>query len=212
MPASRESIKNLLLYHLFKWPVVNPIFRLYLQGSVYGVENVPREGPLVVASNHASYADPPVISNCLCRPVAFMAKEELFRHPIFRRAIALYGAYPVKRGGSDKNALKSALSYLERGWATGIFLQGTRTGDGCITAPKVGAALIAAKARVPLLPVSLWGTEKILLKDRPVPQPAPVTVRIGKPIDPPASCDRAELEAVTQKCAEIVNEMHALAR
>ena len=101
---------------------------------------------------------------------------------------------------------------MENGWATGVFLQGTRTPDGRITDPKLGAALIAAKAKAPLLPVSLWGTHAISSKGSVVPRPVPLTVRIGKLIEVPTSSDRAELEALTQRCATEINAMHDLGR
>jgi 1-acyl-sn-glycerol-3-phosphate acyltransferase len=141
-----------------------------------------------------------------------MAKEELFRVPVLKQAIKLYGAYPVKRGSADRSAIRSALSLLEEGWAVGVFLQGTRTPDARISDPKLGAALIAAKAKVPLLPVSLWGTEAIFEKGSLVPRPVPVTVRIGQVIDPPNSTDRDELQAVTQKCATAIHTLHDLGR
>ncbi|MCS6791293.1 MAG: 1-acyl-sn-glycerol-3-phosphate acyltransferase, partial [Oscillatoriaceae bacterium SKYG93] len=158
------------------------------------------------------YFDPPIVSNCVRRPVAFMAKEELFRIPVLKQAIALYGAYPVNRKSTSPSALRAALKSLENGWATGVFLQGTRTADGRITEPKLGAATIAARAKAPLLPVSLWGTEKILQKGSFIPRPVPLTVRIGDVIPPPASLKREELEAVTQRCAEIINTLHDLGR
>jgi 1-acyl-sn-glycerol-3-phosphate acyltransferase len=141
-----------------------------------------------------------------------MAKEELFRVPVLKQAIKLYGAYPVKRGSADRSAIRSALSLLEEGWAVGVFLQGTRTPDARISDPKLGAALIAAKAKVPLLPVSLWGTEAIFKKGSLVPRPVPVTVRIGQVIEPPNSTDRDELQAVTQKCATAIHALHDLGR
>ena len=201
-----------MLYHLFKWSVVSPMLHVYFRGRIYGAENVPQQGPLVVVSNHASDFDPPILSSCMKRPVAFMAKEELFEIPILKKAILLYGAYPVKRGMADRSAIRSALSYLEQGWATGVFLQGTRTADGRITEPKLGAALIAAKAKAPLLPVSLWGTSQISRKGSPVPHSVPLTVRIGEVIDAPGSSDREELEAITQRCATEINAMHDLGR
>jgi 1-acyl-sn-glycerol-3-phosphate acyltransferase len=201
-----------MLYHAFKWSVVAPMLNVYFRGRIYGVENVPQEGRLVVVSNHASDFDPVILSSCVGRPVAYMAKEELFRVPILKQGIQLYGAYPVKRGSADRSAIRAALACLDAGWAAGIFLQGTRTPDARITEPKLGAALIAAKAKAPLLPVSLWGTEGIIRKGSAMPRPVALTVRIGEVIDAPSSTDRLELEAVTQKCAEVINGMHDLGR
>jgi 1-acyl-sn-glycerol-3-phosphate acyltransferase len=209
---SREPFASLMLYYGFKWSVVSPVLHGFLRGRIYGPENVPKEGPLIVVSNHASDFDPPIVSCAMRRPVAFMAKEELFRIPVLKQGIELYGAYPVKRGAADLSAIRSALNCLSGGWAVGVFLQGTRTADARIPEPKLGAALIAAKAKVPLIPVSLWGTEAIFQKGSPVPRPVPVTVRIGQVIDPPSSTKREELEAVTQQCAVAIHALHDLGR
>lgn len=211
MPREREPFISLVLYHLFKWSVVSPLFHTYFRGRIYGAHHVPQRGPLVIVANHASYFDPPLISNCVRRPVAWMAKEELFRVPIFRTLIRWYGAYPVKRGTSDRRALQAALHALEQGWAVGVFLEGTRTKDGRIYNPKLGAALIAAKAQAPLLPVCLWGTQNILPRGV-LPRPVPITVRIGTPIDPPLRSDRNHLQAVTQDCCAQINALHAQGR
>jgi 1-acyl-sn-glycerol-3-phosphate acyltransferase (EC 2.3.1.51) len=194
MSRNREPLTSLLLYHLFKWSVVNPMLRVYFRGHIYGAEKVPQIGPLLVVSNHASDFDPPILSCCMRRPVAYMAKEELFRIPVLKQAITLYGAYPVKRGSADRSAIRAALASLDQGWAAGVFITGTRTPDGRVTDPKLGAAMIAAKAQVPLLPVSLWGTHAIFRKGSAFPRPVPVTVRVGDPISPPSSTERNELE------------------
>lgn len=211
MSRSREPFVSLLLYQAFKWSIVSPMLHAYFRGKIYGVENVPLTGPLVVVSNHASYFDPPIVSNCVRRPVAYMAKEELFDIPVLAQAIKLYGAYPVSRGSTDRTAIRSALKYLEDGWAVGVFLQGTRTENGRITDPKRGAALLAAKAKAPILPVCLWGSEGILQKTK-IPRAVPLTIRIGKLIDTPTSTDKQELEAVTQQCATVINTLHDLGR
>jgi 1-acyl-sn-glycerol-3-phosphate acyltransferase len=212
MSRSREPVASLMLYHAFKWSVVSPVLHGYLRGRIYGAENVPKDGPLVVVSNHASDFDPPIVSCSLRRPVAFMAKEELFKIPVLKQGIELYGAYPVKRGSADRSAIRAAINCLTEGWAVGLFLQGTRTPDARITEPKLGAALIAAKAKVPLLPVSLWGTQGIFVKGSPVPHSVPVTVRIGEAIAFPTSTKREELEAVTQQCAAAIHALHDMGR
>lgn len=208
----REPAVNLFLYYLFKYSVVSPFLNFYFRGRVYGRENVPKKGPLVIVCNHASYFDPPLLSCSMGRPVAFMAKEELFNVPLLKQGIKLYGAYPVKRSSADRSAIRAATTALNEGWAAGIFLQGTRTSDGSINKPKLGAATIAARANAPLLPVSLWGTEGILQSGSPIPKPVPVTVRIGEVIPAPSSRKKETLQALTQKCADVINEMHSLGR
>ena len=212
MTREREPFISLLLYHAFKDPIVNPLFYLYFRGRIEGLENIPRSGGFVVASNHGSNFDPPLLSAAVQRPVAYMAKEELFAVPILKQAIELYGAYPVKRGAVDRNTIKAALAYLEQGWGVGIFLSGTRTPDGKVIDAKPGAALIAAKAQVPILPVCLWGNHLIEEQGKKLPRSTPITVRIGELIPTPTSTKRGELDRVTDECAIAINQLHDLGR
>ncbi len=87
MSRDRESAISLFLYHAFKQPFINPFFYGYLRGKVEGTEHVPLKGGFVVASNHGSNYDPPLLSGAVKRPVAYMAKEELFEIPVFKQAI-----------------------------------------------------------------------------------------------------------------------------
>ena len=211
MSGEREPFTSLVLYHLLKWSVVSPLLHIYFRGRIYGAEKVPRTGGAIAVCNHASYFDPPIISNCLSRPVAFMAKEELFKIPLLKQGIKLYGAYPVKRSTSDRAALRAATKAIENGWIAAIFLEGTRTKDAKIIEPKLGAAWIAAKTQVPLIPVSLWGTADILSSSS-FPKPVPITIRIGDVIAPPQSTNKEDLKAVTQQCAMTINSLYELKR
>jgi 1-acyl-sn-glycerol-3-phosphate acyltransferase len=213
MGQQREPLISLLLYRLFKWSVVYPSFHFGFKGRVLGLDQMPMSGPVIVVCNHASDFDPPFVASGMGRPLAYMAKQELFQIPILGRLIRWYGAYPVKRGSGDRAAIRAALQSLEEGWAVGVFLDGTRTEDGLIHQPKLGAAMIAKQAQAPLLPVCIWGTHRVLPKGRSRPQLVPVTIRVGAPIAPPSpKGDRAELQAVTEQCQRIINDLHALGR
>lgn len=196
------------VYHLARSFVVNPIFFLYFRGKVTGREKIPPKGKLIIVSNHASVFDPPLVSAAITRPVAYMAKEELFMKNGLRQLITALGAYPVNREGVDRKAIRQAISRLEEGWATGIFIEGTRTADGKIYEPKLGAALIAHKAQAPLLPVCLSGTEKILASGKKFPRSIDIQIKIGDIIEPPVSGKKEALEAVTRQCADVINSLH----
>jgi 1-acyl-sn-glycerol-3-phosphate acyltransferase len=206
----REPLISLILYRGLKWAVVAPLFYGYFSGQIHGQDNIPKTSPFIAVGNHASDFDPPFLSISMGRPIAFMAKAELFEVPLLGPGIRLYGAYPVRRGESDRKALRSAMEFLEQGWGAGLFIGGTRTADGRIAEPKIGAAWIAAKMQVPLLPVSLWGTQRI--KGSVKPGQAPITIRIGQLIDPPASTQRPLVEATTQQCVEAIHALHDLGR
>ena len=196
------------VYYLVNNLIVRPVFKLYFRGEVQGRDKVPLEDKLIVVSNHASVFDPPLISAAIPRPVSYMAKKELFDVNGLSALITSLGAYPVNREGFDRRAIRQAVGRLEEGWATGIFLEGTRTPDGKVHDPKLGAALIAAKAKAPLLPVCLCGTEKILTDDRKLPKSIKISIKIGDLIAPPTSTKKEQLELVSQQCASAINQLH----
>ncbi len=206
-PVLLDSPRTNLSYQLISWLVVWPLYRLLFRGRTAGGANVPMEGALVVVANHGSHLDPPLLGHALGRPVAFMAKAELFRVPLLGRLIRSCGAYPVSRGAGDRQAIRTASERLAEGWATGVFLDGTRQADGRVNTPLAGAALLAARAGVPLLPVAIVNSHRALGPNGAPLRLVPVHLRIGTPIPPPASRRREDLEAVTRAAQEQINAL-----
>jgi len=137
---------------------------------------------VILAANHMSYMDPPLIGSLIWRPVRFMAKDELFRIPILRQIVRGLGAFPVKRSMADRVALRHALELLEAGEVVGIFPEGTRSDDGRLQDLEPGIAFIALKSMAPIVPVGIQGTEKMLPPHAKFPRPARLLVRAGAPI------------------------------
>ncbi|MFH0774564.1 MAG: (d)CMP kinase [bacterium] len=160
------------------------LFKIYFRYSVEGLENVPKQGSLIVASNHMSFLDPPVIGVTI--PLYYFAKEELFSIPIFGRLIKKLNAFPVKRDRFSREAIERSIRILENGGRILLFPEGTR-GD-ILLEPKKGIGLIAnlanKKIRTPILPVRIKGTEKALGKGGWFIKPHKIQVIIGKEIEP----------------------------
>merc|ERR1711965_748826 len=138
---------------------------------------------------------------------AIMAKAELFAVPLLGSVIRACGAYPVRRGASDREAIRTATAKLDEGWATGVFLDGTRQADGRVNHPLPGAALLSARSGAPLLPVAILNSHRALGSKQIWPRLVPIQLRVGTPIPPPASRRRAPLDATT---ALLQNSINAL--
>lgn len=130
--------------------------KLFYKFELIGEENIPSEGKLVVMANHITYLDPPIVGCVMNRKVHFMAKEELFKIPIFGYLLRSIGQFPVKRGRPDRTALKHSFKILKEGKVLGIFPEGTTQGKGKkLNKAKSGAILIPIKAKSPILPIGI---------------------------------------------------------
>jgi len=164
------------------WMLVRGLARLLFRLEVHGEQHVPLEGALVIASNHLSLLDPPLIG-CACpRELRYVAKAELFRVPILGRLISRLGAFPVERGTADVGAIRTALHHLKAGHAVLIFIEGTRGTGECLLPPTPGATLLARQSGAPVLPTAIIGTHRAMPKGAKLPRPVKVQVAFGRPI------------------------------
>lgn len=156
---------------------------LYFHTQGYGTENIPKTGPFVVVSNHASFLDPYLIGyTSKEREVGFMAKEELFRVPLFGAIIRYCGAFPVKRGGNDEAAIQKFHDFLHSGKPLVLFVEGTRTLTGELQPAKKGAGMLLYNAKVPVIPAYIAGTFRSWPKGKLLPRPGPTSVSYGSPV------------------------------
>jgi 1-acyl-sn-glycerol-3-phosphate acyltransferase len=151
-------------------------FRILCGFTATGTINVPTRGPVVIMPNHKSFWDPFFVAIVLRRPVHFMGKAEHFEGPLAKLFLRL-GAFPVRRGESDAEALETARAILRRGDALALFPEGTRVRDEGLGTPKRGAARLAIEAGAPLVPATITGTEK-----RRWPLPRRVRLVFGTPV------------------------------
>lgn len=164
------------------WVLVRGVARLLWKLEVMGAERVPLEGSVIIAPNHLSLLDPPLIG-CACpRELRFIAKAELFRYGLFTKLIKRLGAFPVERGTADVGAIKTALSFLNEGRAVIIFIEGTR-GDGTrLLPPTPGVTLLARQSGAQVVPTAIVGTDKAWPKGAKFPRRAQIKVGFGEPI------------------------------
>lgn len=138
------------------------VFITVFRASSKGAEHLPKEGGVLVAANHMSNLDPPLLATFLPRPISYMAKQELFEVPLLGTMIRAAHAFPVKRGKSDRGAIKAAITALKDGRCVGVFPEGTRHTDGVRHKAEGGTALLAAMTGVPVLPAAIIGTNRVL--------------------------------------------------
>lgn len=170
-----------MLYAILK-PLAVIVMRLLFRVEGRGVHHVPRTGPALLVANHSSLLDPPLIGGLTPRPVAFLAKAELFRIPLFGRLLRGLNAHPVRREGGDPAALRLALRILEKGGTLLVFPEGTRGVEGTLRPGKPGAGMLAAMSRAPVVPVYVRGSGRAWPRGVRWPRPAKVTVTFGPPI------------------------------
>ena len=180
--------------------ILIPLTRVIYRPVIEGRNNVPRRGPVILASNHLSFIDSMVIPLVAPRPVAFLAKSEYWsgtglKGRIMRSFFTAISAVPVERGThrSAQASLDASLAVLNEGMAFGIYPEGTRSLDGRLYRGRTGVAWLALTSGAPVVPVALAGTQDIQPVGKRLPRVRRVTVRFGEPLD---FSDRREMKPV----------------
>ncbi|TXR99899.1 1-acyl-sn-glycerol-3-phosphate acyltransferase [Streptomyces sp. col6] len=179
-----------MFYYVLKYVVLGPVLRLLFRPVIEGAEHIPDDGAAIVASNHLSFSDHFLMPAIIKRRITFLAKAEYFTGPGLKgRLTAAFfrsaGQIPVDRSGKEAGqaAIREGLGVLGRGELLGIYPEGTRSHDGRLYKGKVGVAVMAIRAQVPVVPCAMVGTFEIQPPGRRLPRIKPVTIRFGEPLD-----------------------------
>lgn len=199
-----------MIYHISRnllWLFFKICFRYRVKYS----ENVPKKGPFIIASNHLSFLDPGAAGCITKRQVHFLARADLFDSKLFALWATAVGAIPVRRGRFDISAIRGTLDSLGKGGIVALFPEGTRSRDGIIKEPKAGVGFVAVKAKVPIIPIYIKGSDRALPAHAMFIRLKPIEVMVGEPISPDMFLKNGDYnyEALSQ---EVMNRIEKLSR
>src|SRR3989475_10208629 len=190
------------------WISFRALYRFYFGWRVYNAERVPLEGPVILASNHASILDPPLVGAGLRRSINYLARESLFRFPVVGWVLRKWNSVPVDREGGGAKGLRAILDRLLAGGAIILFPEGTRTRDGKLQPARSGIGLTVIKSAAPVVPVRVFGTFEAYGRDLRFPRPFRVTVKYGQPMlfeelrAEAKTCSKTRLKEIYQQIAD----------
>ncbi len=168
--------------YFFGWCFFRTVYKFYFGWRVYNPERVPLEGPVILAANHASFIDPPLVGAGLRRGINYLARENLFRFPVLGWVLRNWNSVPVDREGGGAKGLKAILERLLAGGAIILFPEGTRSRDGKLQAARSGIGLTVIKSTAPVVPVRVFGTFEAFGRQMRFPRPRRIAVKYGQPM------------------------------
>jgi 1-acyl-sn-glycerol-3-phosphate acyltransferase len=189
------------------WSFFRLMYATYFRWRVLNPERVPQGGAVILASNHASFLDPPLVGSALKRDINYLARQSLFRFPGIGALLRSWNAVPVDREGGGAAGLKAILDRLLAGNAIILFPEGTRTPDGNLQPARSGIGLIVVKSGAPVVPVRTFGTFEAWGRNCRIPRPKQIVVKYGEPIrfEPlraeAKTCSKARLKEIYQQIA-----------
>jgi 1-acyl-sn-glycerol-3-phosphate acyltransferase len=190
--------------------ILEILYQILFRGEISGIENLPAAGGYIVAANHASLLDPPIVGLYLPQQVRFFARRTLWKPGIAAWWLNAVGCIPVDRdGGRDVGALKGVLRALAEKRVVILFPEGTRSGDGRLQAAKPGVGFIACQSRVPVVPARIFGSYEAWGKSGGLRPGTPVSVSYGRPLLPGDYDDPAAGRERSQRAADRI--MRAIA-
>ena len=184
------------------------VYKFYFGWSVYNAERVPVQGGLILASNHASFLDPPLVGSGIWRGINYLARENLFRFPVMGWVLRHWQVVPVDRDGGGAAGLRAILDRLLAGGAIILFPEGTRTRDGKLQPARSGIGLTVIKSKAPVVPVRVFGTFEAYGRHLRFPRPYRVAVKYGQPMRfeqlraGAKACSKARLKEIYQQVAD----------
>lgn len=213
MPNRPDHLKMRPFYGFFHYLSGN-IYGMWFRGEVVGTENFPREGPFLIASNHASHLDPPLVGSQITKQMRFFARKSLWNNRFLAWWLNQVETIAVERDTGDISAIKKVLQALKDDRAVVLFPEGTRSPDGQLQKPKAGVGLMACKTGVPVVPCRVYDSFAAFGKGRIFPRfGTPVTIVFGPPITPDEYDDPAAGKARYETAAQrIMDRIAALPR
>ncbi len=190
------------------WRFFRTVYKVYCRAEWFNPERVPRTGPVILACNHASIIDPPLVGTGLDRGISYLARESLFRFPGIGWLFRNWDAVPVDRDGGGAKGLKAILDRLLAGGGIILFPEGTRTRDGRLQPARSGIGLTVIKSNAPVVPVRVFGTLDAFGRDMKIPMPRKIMAKYGKPMNfallrvEARTCSKARLKEIYQEIAD----------
>ncbi|MGB8197823.1 MAG: lysophospholipid acyltransferase family protein [Acidimicrobiales bacterium] len=183
--------------------IVSGLSTLLFRPTVIGAENIPLEGPVIIAPIHRSNVDFALTLFISKRKVFFMAKDSLFKVPLLGPLITHLGAFPIHRGSADRESMAHSEAVLRQGHALVLFPEGTRKEGRQVAPLHDGAMFVAARTGAKVVPVGIGGSDHAMPKGAKFPHPAKIRIVVGPPLDPPTSEGRVSRSALSAKSEEL---------